>query len=98
MNDREQLLREIDKVGFALDDITLYLDTHPTDEKALEYFEQNLTKKKELMEQFASQYEPLEKMFVCPKSNNKTGSHTKYGSAKHFTWADGPIPWEGGAN
>ena len=30
------LLKEIQQVGFALTDMTLYLDTHPEDEEALE--------------------------------------------------------------
>ena len=32
-----QLLDRIDQVSFAVNDMNLYLDTHPCDEKALVY-------------------------------------------------------------
>ena len=32
---QKQLLNRIDQVSFAVNDMTLYLDTHPCDEKAL---------------------------------------------------------------
>ena len=39
---REQLMNTINQVSFAVDDIKLYLDTHPDDEKALEFFKEKL--------------------------------------------------------
>ena len=35
---REHLLNTINEVSFAVDDMKLYLDTHPEDEKALLFF------------------------------------------------------------
>ena len=32
------LLKKVYETGFALDEITLYLDTHPTDPQAMEYY------------------------------------------------------------
>lgn len=32
------LLMRVYETGFALDDVTLYLDTHPTDSDALNYY------------------------------------------------------------
>lgn len=40
MSDRAQLLEEIQQVGFQVDDLTLYLDTHPLDKDALDAFTQ----------------------------------------------------------
>ena len=40
MSEREKLLRQYQEADFALFDATLYLDTHPTDKRALEYFDQ----------------------------------------------------------
>lgn len=40
MADRTQLLEEIQQVGFQVDDLTLYLDTHPLDRDALDAFTQ----------------------------------------------------------
>ena len=38
-SDKAQMLRYIQELGFAIDDVVLYLDTHPTDEDALRYYE-----------------------------------------------------------
>ena len=35
---RHQLLNHINQVSFAVDEVKLYLDTHPCDTEALEYF------------------------------------------------------------
>ena len=45
----------------------------------------------------ADQFEPLTMDLVCPDTNNQSRSLTKYPDQKHFTWSDGPMPWEGGA-
>lgn len=34
--DKKKLLRYIQEVSFAIDDVVLYLDTHPYDEEAIE--------------------------------------------------------------
>lgn len=98
MSNRQELLQKIDEVSFAVNDITLYLDTHPTDSDGLRYFQKVMSERKRLMEEFESQYEPLVIDCVNPKENNKTGSNTKYPAVEHWTWGDGPIPWEGGIN
>ena len=36
---RKELLHWINVVSFAVDDVKLFLDTHPTDEEALAYFQ-----------------------------------------------------------
>ena len=36
--ERMQLLKEIGEVSFMVNDLTLYLDTHPTDTEALTCF------------------------------------------------------------
>ena len=36
MDDRDTLLKEIGEVSFFLDDLRLYLDTHPQEERALQ--------------------------------------------------------------
>lgn len=38
MDDREELLLKIQIIEFAMYDAALYLDTHPCDEAALDYF------------------------------------------------------------
>ena len=36
---REALMRNLQMMSFVLDDIALYLQTHPTDQDALRYYE-----------------------------------------------------------
>ena len=35
---REAMLREVDQAGFAVVDANLYLDTHPCDAAAIDYY------------------------------------------------------------
>lgn len=58
-SDCEALLFEIQKISFALVDITLYLDTHKDDQEALTLRNTYRTKRKELLQDFASKYYPL---------------------------------------
>ena len=94
--DRVQMLKEIDEVSFMVNDLTLYLDTHPTDAEALQAITEAAKRRKQLMTEFAKEFEPLTMDCVCVESNNQTNSYTKYPKQKHFTWSDGPLPWEGG--
>ena len=87
MSDRTQLLEKIQQVGFQVDDLTLYLDTQAKNQRY------------QLMQDYAREFEPLNLYLVCPDTNNETGSYCKYPGQKHFTWSDGPLPWDnqGGA-
>lgn len=94
MDKRGQMLQKINEISFTVNDLTLYLDTHPTDENALSAFSQAANERKNLLEAYAKEFEPLTMNCVCPDTNNQTGSHTSYPAKKHFTWVDGPIPWD----
>lgn len=96
MADQKTLLKQITEVSFTVNDLTLYLDTHPLDENALTAFKQAMEQRKQLLKTYAENFEPLTINCVCPDTNNKTETNTKYPGQKHFTWTDGPLPWEGG--
>lgn len=96
MSDRHTLLKEINEVSFAINDVTLYLDTHPTDQNALNYFNEMLQRRKTAMKEYETQFEPLVIDCVNPAENNSSGTETKFPGTMHWTWADGPVPWEGG--
>jgi len=96
MADQNKLLKQITEISFTVNDLTLYLDTHPLDENALTAFKQAMDQRKQLLKTYAENFDPLTMDCVCPDTNNKTESHTKYAGQKHFTWSDGPLPWEGG--
>ena len=59
MSDRKAMLKELQEISFTADDLNLYLDTHPLDMPALEAFMQANTRRKNLLEQFAREFEPL---------------------------------------
>ena len=96
MPDRKQMLKEINEVSFVVNDLNLFLDTHPLDENALQSFSQDMEKRKQLLKEYAKEFEPLTQDCICPDTNNQTETFTKYPGQKHFTWSDGPLPWEGG--
>jgi len=97
MTNRAELLKEINETSFMLDDLRLFLDTHPTDQQAMESFSTAMKKRRQLLNRYAEEFEPLTVDCVCPETNNRSGFATKYPNQKHFTWVDGPLPWEGGS-
>ena len=56
---RRQLLNHINQVSFAVDDTKLYLDTHPCDTEALEYFRKMSQQRNESLKEYAAAYGPL---------------------------------------
>ena len=48
--EKEALMRQIDQASFAMDDVLLYLDTHPTDQEALNYYHHAAGLRREAME------------------------------------------------
>lgn len=79
-NGEEQLLHFIMEVGFALEDVVLYLDTHPCDKDALCYYEQYKTARKQALEEYTRMYGPL--------------SSENVNSKNCWSWVENPWPWE----
>ena len=80
---REQLMDTIKEVSFAVDDIKLYLDTHPDDKKALEFFKEKVMIRNEALKEYAAQYGPL---------TIDTAEDT---CSRQWDWVMQPWPWEG---
>lgn len=80
MNERQELLHQIQMVSFALVDLNLYLDTHPQDRDALNYYHQNQALMNQLMERYSTNYGPLTTADV--------------NSTNMWTWIEHPWPWE----
>lgn len=78
-NDKDRMLLEIQKYGFYLIDLGLYLDMHPTDKEALATFNENKTKYYRLINEFNKNCYPL--MFI--DSNNSDS----------YKWLEGNFPW-----
>lgn len=78
---RKKLLHEIMSLGFAINDLALYLDTHPQDTKAIRLHSEYSQKQSILAEKYQEQYGPL----------------TINYSSNTWDWIDEPWPWERGA-
>lgn len=76
-------MNTINEVSFAVDDIKLYLDTHPDDEKALDFFKEKSMIRNEALKAYAAQYGPL---------TIDTGDDT---CSRQWDWVMQPWPWEG---
>ncbi|MCI9502936.1 MAG: spore coat protein CotJB [Hungatella sp.] len=80
--DQNQLLSIIDQASFAMDDVLLFLDTHPCDQGALNYYQYVSKMRREAKEAYEASYGPL------------TVDHVH--SNQYWTWVQGKWPWEGG--
>ena len=80
MNERGELLKKIQSADFAIYDTVLYLDGHPDNKKALEFYRQHRDALKELKDEYARRFGPLT---IYENYDNDT-----------WRWVDKPWPWE----
>jgi len=82
---REELMSQLSAISFAINDLTLYLDTHPNCPKGTALFHQLLEQRLTLLSEFTGKFYPL------TQTSMVTGNYdqTQYG------WSEGPMPWEG---
>ncbi|MGN7385265.1 CotJB protein [Chlamydia abortus] len=74
-------LRELQEVDFALVELSLYLDTHPGDQQALQQFNQLAQQRQKLANQFELEYGPLMQF---------GHSFSRY----PWQWVESPWPWQ----
>ncbi len=82
---REEIMSHLTAISFAINDLTLYLDTHPDCPNGLALFYQLLDQRLALLSEFAEQFYPLTQTSMITGNYNQN----KYG------WGEGPMPWEG---
>lgn len=80
MPDRERLMLQVQMTDFAMVDLELYLDTHPMDQTALEYYRQFQKLHDHAVDDFTAKYGPLTANYAAVSD--------------HWTWVMGPWPWE----
>ena len=85
---QENMMLEIQQVSFVIDDLRLFLDTHPDNMNGLELMKSMLKKRKELLKNFALQFYPLTMDCMADIYEN-------YPNSECYCWQQGPIPWEG---
>jgi len=80
--EKMRLFQAVNQYGFALSDITLYLDTHPKDQEALDYYNHM----NHMYQKATSEYE------------HKYGPLTQFGGEEHdiWKWSVQSWPWERG--
>ena len=83
-NDKTALLHRIQAEDFALYEVTLYLDGHPRNQKALRFYHEHKKIADMLKKAYEENYGPL----------------TAHGnqSTEKWQWVEGPWPWEKEAN
>lgn len=83
--DREGMMSSLAEISFAINDLTLYLDTHPDCPKGTALFYELLEKRLGLLTEFAEKFYPLTQISMITSGFDQN----QYG------WAEGPMPWEG---
>ena len=81
MSNKEQLLNDIGIVSFVLVELGLYLDTHPTDAEAMNFYRYARQANREAVRAYEQVYGPLMITQV---------------DSKDWSWMKNPWPWEGG--
>ena len=77
-----KLLHFINIVSFQVADLTLFLDTHPSDKEALQHFNYYSELRNKAMKIYEEKYGPL--TFDSARPDN------------YWKWVKEPWPWEGG--
>lgn len=76
----KEAMKKVMQLMFAVNDITLYLDTHPQDRNALN-----------LHHQYVVEYENAKKYY-----EDNFGPLSIYANMNNWTWSYDKWPWEGG--
>ena len=77
---RRDMIEQIRSLEFAITELALYLDTHPTDEKALCLHRKYCKECKECKDKYQKVFGPLTIQYPCNK----------------WRWIEEPWPWERG--
>lgn len=82
MNDRADLKRRIHELDFAIHELSLFLDTHPTNRKAMELLAEYHRRRQAAV----SVYESRFGQYVVTSDQLQP--------TNYWSWVDGPWPWE----
>ena len=83
-NEQEKLLHDIGILDFVVIELTLYLDTHPNDRNAMEYFNHYNRMSNQAKKEYSEKFAPL------------TVAQIDTSGCGDWDWATLPMPWEGG--
>ena len=80
IDNSKDAMKNVMKAMFAVNDITLFLDTHPQDKEALR-----------LHKQYVNEYEKAKKYY-----EDNFGPLSIYANMNNWNWVYDKWPWEGG--
>lgn len=83
----DDVLLQVQQICFVIDDIRLYLDTHPEDKEGLKLLKEKLKRKKELVKKFTEQFYPVDIVSMAEIYEDNPDSEC-------YCWVKGKIPWE----
>ena len=80
MDERNQLLEQIRLASFGINEMNLFLNTHPNDGNALAHYQRYKSMRDQAWRIYTNKYGPL----------------TTYDSEdnSYWSWVDGPWPWQ----
>lgn len=81
MTRKDALMKQINESSFAMDDVLLFLDTHPDHAAAMQYYRNVVSMRKHAMDAYECEYGPL--LVENVKGQN-------------WDWVTEKWPWEGG--
>ena len=79
-NEKAMIMKNIYELGFALVETMLYLDTHPDDAAAIEYYAEIKDKYVQFMKKYSDYYGPLSMEYMV--------------NDNYWMWVATPMPWE----
>lgn len=80
MSDKEMMMKYLQAADFAVFETALYLDTHPTDEKALAYMQKHTILANQIRSEYIADFGPLQVTDIT--------------SDCYWEWVASPWPWE----
>ncbi|HIW82936.1 MAG TPA: spore coat protein CotJB [Candidatus Dorea gallistercoris] len=83
---RKEMLDWINMISFAVDDVKLFLDSHPDCQEALEYFQDMKAQRVQALKEYAKYYGPLTIDTADPSCMTD----------QRWMWIDEPWPWQEG--
>ena len=95
MNEKCRLMQVIYETGFAQDDAALYLDTHPCDPEAIQFFETTRNYYRKAVADYTSQFGPLSQETARFTAPGADGCGCQGGGMNCWNWVQDPWPWEG---
>lgn len=81
---RKELMNWINVVSFAVDEVKLFLDTHPCNQEALAFFDKYEKERRHALKEYAKYYGPL------------TLDTADLCESDRWNWINEPWPWQEG--